>query len=121
MTCPKINSFTQGIIEIDGILYYDVKIYPDKVEKWDWFKTDTHNDPGIQVKDVQDLLDYGCDFIILSRGLSRRVDVGFDTYKLLLKYEVDFLVTYTISAINRYKEETYDESHLVGALIHTAD
>ena len=120
MSCPQINSFKWNIIEVDGILYRDVKIYPDRAETWDWLKTDTRHDPGIRFQDVQDLLDQECTFIILSRGINRRLSVDFETYKLLLKYEVDFLVTDTVSAINRYCEAV-NEGYLVGALIHTQD
>lgn len=120
MSCPQINNFKWDTIEVDGILYRDVKIYPDKVEVWDWLKNDTRHDPGIRSQDVQDLLDADCSLIIISRGINRRLSVDFDTYKLLLKYDVDFLVTDTASAIDRYRE-AITEGYMVGALIHTQD
>jgi hypothetical protein len=119
MRCPQINSFGWDTIEVDGIFYRDVKIYPDRAETWDWLKTDTRHDPGIRAQDVQDLLDRGCDFIILSSGPNRKLSVDFDTYKLLLKYNVDFLVTDTALAVDRYREEIKEGQYLVGALLHT--
>lgn len=121
MVHPIINNFKWGVIEIDGICYVDAKIYPDRAENWNWGKTNTDHDTGIQAQDVQDLVDYGCTFIILSQGLARKLDIAFEAYKVLLKADIDFLVTDTISAINRYKEEINEEIHLVGALIHTKD
>ncbi len=121
MAHPIINSFKWGVIEIDGICYIDAKIYPDKAENWDWSKTHTDHDSGIQAQDVQDLVDHGCTFIILSQGLGRKLDVSFESYKVLLKADIDFLVTDTISAIDRYNAEIDDETYLVGALIHTKD
>lgn len=120
MACPIINSYKWGLIEVDGVCYSDVKIYPTGAENWDWLKTDTRHDPGIRTQDVQDLLDQQCSFIILSRGLHRRLDVDFETYKLLLKCDVDFLVTDTSGAIDRYRKAV-QEGYLVGALIHTKD
>lgn len=120
MLCPQINSFKWNIIEVDGILYRDVKIYPDRVEDWDWLKDSNKDDPGISVEDVQDLLDQDCTFIILSRGIHRKLSVDFDAYKLLLQYEVDFLVTDTATAIDRY-HEAITEGYMVGALLHTRD
>ena len=121
MACPIINSFKWGYIEINGIRYVDAKIYPNKVENWDWANTDTTHDEGVQPQDVQDLVDQGCTFIIISQGLSRKLEMDFESYKVLLKANIDFLVTDTITAVDRYMDEILDEAHLVGALIHTRD
>jgi len=117
MACPKIQSFRWGAIEVDGIEYPDVKIFPDQAVSWDWLESDTSE---IRLKDVEDLLQHECTYIIVSRGINCCLDVGFDTYKLLLRHNVDFLITDTITAIWRYGE-AIKEGHIVGALINTKD
>lgn len=117
MACPKIKSWRWGAIDVDGIEYPDVKIFPNHAANWEWLESDTSE---IRRTDVEELLQHDCTYIIISRGINCCLDVGFDTYKLLLKRDIDFLITDTVNAIWRY-QEAIKEGHLVGALIHTKD
>ncbi len=39
---------------------------------WDWYETGTRHDPGVQVVDVDELIERGCSHLVLSRGMELR-------------------------------------------------
>jgi hypothetical protein len=70
---PLIQSIEWGRIEIDGSEpFKDAKLFPGGARAWDWSETGTRHSPGIQVADVQELLDKGATIIVLSRGMEGR-------------------------------------------------
>ena len=59
---PKIRSLEWGRMEVEGLgTLKDAKLYPGGGRRWDWTETGTSHDPGIQLEDVQELLEHGAD------------------------------------------------------------
>lgn len=91
-------------------------------EEWDWNKTNTKHDPGIQPKDVQDLLDHGAEVIVLSQGMDRVLKTAQETLDFLkgrnMKPGTDYFIEETREAVKRYNSLA-SENKKVGSLIHS--
>ena len=65
---PKILSVEWGRMEIEGLgRGRDFKLWPGGGGEWDWRETGMHHEPGICPVDVQELLDHGCEAVVLCR------------------------------------------------------
>jgi len=113
---PIICGVQKGAISVSRQDLSDVMIYRDGVIDLNIDITDR-----VQYIDVEYLLNHGCDLIIIGRGLTQRLDISFDTYKLLLDAKIDFIITDTLSAVSYY-HDSMDEGNLglysIGALLH---
>lgn len=118
---PKITDDAWGSITVqfknETSEFKDVKLYPGGVRGWDWAETGTSHNPGIQVADVEELIDNGSEMIILSCGRHNRLQVKEETKEWLQHRNISFKVLETGQAIDAYNEARNDT--LVGALIHT--
>lgn len=116
---PKITHFEWGKLEIEGYAepFKDAKLYPGGACEWDWGKTGTRHDPGIQPADVEEVLDHGAAVVILSKGVHERLKTCAETLELLKEREIVVEVLQTELAIKRYNELA--GSQQVGALIHS--
>jgi len=66
---PRIARLSWGRLElVDGRVFKDVKLYPGGAREWDWRETGTSHRPGIQLADVDELIEHGAEVIVLSRG-----------------------------------------------------
>ena len=67
---PHIKHLSWGRMEVDGVgIGKDFKLWPGGGREWNWGETDTHHVPGIQPSDIKELLENGCQTIVLSRGM----------------------------------------------------
>jgi hypothetical protein len=115
---PIITKLSWGKIEIDGNqVFKDVKLYPGGCREWNWRETDTSHSLGIQLSDVQELLDNGAKVIILSRGVLGRLKVQKEVVEKLESNGFTVHVLKTKEAVKLYNELLIIEK--VGALIHT--
>lgn len=114
---PKIESLSWGHIQVSNHNYKDVKIYPGGARTWDWTETGTHHVPGIQIADVEELLEHGATVIILSKGMNERLQTAKETEAYLNKNEIEYHILETKQAVKRYNK--LRNSHAVGALIHS--
>jgi hypothetical protein len=107
-----------GKLDLEGgQSYRDAKLFPSGSRAWDWRETGTHHQPGIQIADVQELVDQGCKTIILSRGMDLVLQVPAETIAWLQRQGLTVEVLETRLAVARYNELC--EEHPVGALIHS--
>jgi hypothetical protein len=68
---PRITHLVWGEIEVEGLpRTRDMKLWPGGGRPWDWRETATHHVPGIQVADVEELLENGARIIVLTRAWS---------------------------------------------------
>jgi hypothetical protein len=69
---PRINHVSWGRLEVEGEAepYKDAKLFPGGSRQWNWRETGTSHRPGIQIADVQELLDHGAKAVVLSRGMA---------------------------------------------------
>lgn len=115
---PKILSHAWGKIEIEGFgLFKDVKLYPGGAREWDWGETGTSHTPGVQLSDVEELLEYGAREVILTKGFLGRLNVPIKTVSALEARGVAVHISRTPKAIELYNQ--LREREAVGALIHS--
>lgn len=114
---PKIESLSWGNIQVNNQNYKDVKIYPGGVRTWDWNETGTHHVPGIQVADVEELLEHGATVVILSKGINERLQTAKETKAYLNKKEIEYHILQTEQAVKMFNK--LRTSKAVGALIHS--
>ena len=69
---PRIREVSWGRLAVEGKaeLYKDAKLFPGGSSEWNWRETGTAHNPGIQIADVQELLDHGSKVVVLSRGMA---------------------------------------------------
>jgi hypothetical protein len=73
--------------------------------------------PGIQPADVEELLEHGSRIVVLSRGMTGRLQVATETLRMLKDEGVAVHVLDTEEAVRTYNE--LSEAEPVGGLFHT--
>jgi hypothetical protein len=115
---PRIQRFSWGRLEIEGgKVYKDAKLFPGGSRQWDWRETGTAHDPGIQPRDVQELVENGAGVIVLATGVNGRLKVCSETLEMLKSKGISVQVLPTEEAIHVYNE--LSETEPVGGLFHS--
>jgi hypothetical protein len=113
-----ITSFRWGeIVDANGPVFKDARIAPGIVEPWDWRKTGTRHDPGIQIADVDDLLATQPDAVILARGVDLVLQVPQATIDYVRARVPTVLVLQSEAAVAEYNRRIATER--VVALVHS--
>lgn len=116
---PRILSCTWGKMEIEGIgVGKDFKLFPGGGRAWDWTETGTSHFPGIQAADVQELVDHGCEVVILSRGMLRALQTRQEALTLLESLGIEVHLRETRRAAQFYNELAH-QGRRVGGLFHS--
>jgi hypothetical protein len=116
---PYINSISWGRMEVDGVgIAKDFKLWPGGGREWDWRETDTHHVPGIQPTDIKELLDNGCQKVVLSRGMWLRLQTCQETLELLDEKHISVHIAETKAAADIYNELA-SGGEAVGGLFHS--
>src|SRR6059036_1459330 len=78
---PRIQHVSWGRLEVEGKAepYKDAKLFPGGACEWNWRETGTAHKLGIQIADVQELLEHGSKVVVLSRGMAECLHVPRDT------------------------------------------
>ena len=114
----SITSFRWGqIIDSSGRTFKDARLFPGGAEEWDWRKTGTRHDPGIQAADLSDLLAMKPDVVILSRGMDLVLQVPQTTIDFARSHAVTVLVLQSEQAVAEYNRRISKER--VVALVHS--
>ncbi|MDZ7693221.1 MAG: Mth938-like domain-containing protein [Balneolaceae bacterium] len=117
-TSPEISSLKWGTVEVNGSKQYkDAKLFPGGSRKWDWNETGTSHVPGIQPADMQELLDYNAEVVVLSKGINQRLQVKKETEDMLDNEQVEYYILQTEKAVEKYNE--LRKKRPAGALIHS--
>ena len=115
---PRISRLSWGRLEVEGAgAFKDAKLYPGGARAWDWHETGTRHVPGIQVADVEELLERGAEVIVLARGVFERLQVCPETLDLLKNKGIPAHVLPTEEAVRLYNELAAKRP--VGALVHS--
>ena len=116
---PRIKHVSWGQLEVEGRAepYKDAKLFPGGSREWNWRDTGMAHRPGIQIVDVQELLDHGAKIIVLSRGMAECLQVPRETLDFLKTAGVTVHVLPTKEAAALYNKLA--ESEAVGGLFHT--
>ena len=116
---PEITHCSWGRLEVnDGAQRFkDAKLYPGGARAWDWGETGTSHVPGIQIADVEELLEQGSETVVLSQGVNERLQVPEETLAYLDAHRIEAHVLQTEEAVKRYNQLRQD--HRVGGLFHS--
>jgi len=116
---PRITNVSWGRLEVEGKAepYKDTKLFPGGSREWNWRDTGTSHRPGIQIADVQELLEHGSKVVVLSRGMAECLHVPRETLDFLKERGITTHVLPTQHAVSLYNKLAQAES--VGGLFHT--
>ena len=116
---PRIKDVSWGRLEVEGEAepYKDAKLFPGGSCEWNWRETGTNHKPGIQIADVQELLDRGATVVVLSRGMAECLHVPRETLDFLKERQIPVHVLPTKEAAALYNKLAENEP--VGGLFHT--
>ena len=116
---PRINDVSWGRLEVEGEAqpYKDAKLFPGGSREWNWRQTGTSHRHGIQIADVQELLEHGAKVVVLSRGMAECLHVPRETLDFLKERQIAVHVLPTQHAVALYNELAQTEA--VGGLFHT--
>lgn len=116
---PRIISSGWGKLEVQSLgKGKDFKLWPGGGRPWDWNETGTSHSPGIQVADVEELVDHGCLTVILGCGVFSRLKITREALDYLDKQGIETIATDTKRAIRTYNEYV-DRNLPIGGLFHT--
>jgi len=116
---PRIDHLEWGAIEVQALgRGGDMKLWPGGGREWNWLETGTHHDPGIQVADVEELLEHGAAVVVLSRGMNLVLRTCPETISFLKEHGIRFLVEETREAAHLYNELA-SKGESVGGLFHS--
>jgi hypothetical protein len=106
-------------MEVEGLARAsDMKIWPGGGRPWDWRETGTHHVPGIQVADVEELLEHGAGTLVLTRGMELVLQTCPETLEYLRTRGIRFHVAET-NAAARFYNELAKQGEAVGGLFHS--
>jgi hypothetical protein len=116
---PRISSLAWGSLSVEGLgSGKDFKLWPGGGRRWDWGETDTHHRPGIQPADVAELVEHGCETVVLSRGMLMRLLTCGETLSLLKDKGIDVHLAETKEAAAIYNDLA-SKGAAVGGLFHS--
>ncbi len=114
----SVTGFRWGeIVVADDRTFKDARLHPDGAEEWDWRKTGTRHDPGIQTTDLADLIAMKPDVIILSRGVDLVLQVPQATIDYAKAHARTVPVLQSEQAVAEYNRRVATERAV--ALIHS--
>src|ERR1041385_5402519 len=116
---PRIDDLSWGCLKVEGNAepYKDAKLFPGGSRPWNWRETNTSHRPGIQIVDVQEVLDHGAKVVVLSRGMAECLHVPRETLDFLNDRQIPVHVLPTQHAVALYNKLAQTER--VAGLFHT--
>ena len=116
---PEIERIVWGVTKVAGLgTFRDVKLWPGGGREWDWTEHNTHHVPGIQPGDVQELLDHGCEIVVLTKGMHLVLQTAPETMQLLKERGIEVHHAETKEACAIYNRLAREGAR-VGALVHS--
>ncbi len=96
----------------------DMKLWPGGGRSWDWGETGTRHSPGIQIADVEELLEHGSHVIVLTQGFEGRLQVCPETLTYLKESDIDVIVADTPGGVTLYND-AIEKGEQVGGVFHS--
>ena len=116
---PRISTISWGRMEVEGLgEAKDFKLWPGGGRPWDWNETGTRHEPGIQLADVEELLEHGSQAVVLSRGQELQLLTSQDTLNALKARGIESHVEETRAAVKLYNDLA-EQGVPVGGLFHS--
>jgi hypothetical protein len=108
-----IDGYSFGRIVIKGREYdHDVIVYPDRI-KPNWWRKEGHR---LYPEDLESVIDYKPEYLIIGCGASCRMDVPEETRKYLEDKGIKVIVLNTYEAYKKYNDMVKDGYKVVAAL-----
>ena len=107
------------ITTFDGSVFKDCKLKGIISTEWNWALTNTHHNPGIQITDLQDLIDENTTTVILSRGMKDVLKTMPETFVFLKEKGLTVHHLKTPDAVVMYNLLVKDLGTSLVALIHS--
>lgn len=98
--------------------FKDCKIWPEGASNWDWNLTGTTHDIGVQPDDIKDIIGYGVDVMVLSRGFDLKMKVSPATEELLKSLGIEYHIHDTEKAVDLFNK-LFQQGKRVGGIFHT--
>ena len=122
MTETLITDLSWGNMEVsiagEKLHFKDCKVWPGGARAWDWGETGTHHSPGIQLVDIEEVLEKGAETIILTRGQFGRLDISPQVETFLRERGVDYHIENTRKAVALFNE-LVQQGKRVGGVFHS--
>jgi len=117
-----ITDLSWGSMEVsiagEKQVFKDCKVWPGGAREWRWDETGTHHSPGIQMVDIEEILEHDVDVILLTRGQLGRLGVADETEDMLRKRGVSYRIEKTKKAVRLFNELA-QEGIRVGGVFHS--
>ena len=117
-----IRDLTWGEIEVqvgeETRRFRDCKLWPGGARGWDWNETGTDHATGIQVADIQEVIEHGAQVVILTRGQQGRLQIQEETLNFLEEKGVTYHVEKTNQAVELFNTLSR-RGERVGGLFHS--
>src|SRR4029434_4723773 len=103
---PQIKRVSWGRQEVEAVSspYKDAELLPGGSREWNWRETGTGHKPGIQIADVQELLECVARVFVLSRALAECLQVPCETMDVLKQHQIAVHVLPTKEAAALYNK-----------------
>jgi len=115
---PEIIHISWGSVHTKEGEFKDAKLWPGGARSWDWNETGTSHQPGIQLADIQELLDNGAEIIVLATGHNEQLQIKDGVIDHLNQRGIDVYVQETKLAVDTYNQLA-ETGQPVGGLIHS--
>lgn len=97
--------------------YRDAKLWQSESKDWDWNKTGTRHNPGVQIADIAEFIDM-VDIVILTRGMDLVLQVPQTTIDYVRQRGKQCFVGQTEDMVKKYNE-LVKEGKKVGGVFHS--
>ena len=107
---PQINHVSWGRLEVEGEAEpcKDAKLFPGGSREWNWRESGTSHNSGIQIADVQELLEHRSKVVVLSRGMAECLHVPTETLEFLEQRQIPVHVLSTQHAVGALQQAGAD-------------
>ena len=117
-----ITDLSWGKMEVsiggEKYIFKDCKIWPDGARAWNWKETGTEHSPGIQPADIEELVEYEVDAVVLARGVFGKLGVCAETKTLLREHNIPYHIENTKQAVALFNNLA-KQGKRVGGLFHS--
>jgi hypothetical protein len=115
----RIVSSRWGRLEVEKLgAGRDFKLWPGGGRSWDWTEFGTGHRKGVQPGELDELIENGCRFIILTTGRMRRLKISEKTVQRARKEKVRLIIVSTGKGVKLYNE-LVEQGAAVGGLFHS--
>ena len=107
-------------VSVDGRIYEfkDCKVWPDGAKVWDWGRTGTSHQTGIQPADIEEILDRDVEGIVLSRGMQSRLHTSYEAEDMMKSRGVEHHIEEARKAAEKFNQFA-EEGRRVGGIFHS--